>query len=509
MKRTNSKIFAIIIAVVMMLLTGMSISHASITSDTNKGKIKVSDLEAGATVKIYQLTTVNYDYTADSPKETPYTWVPAVKTWIDANYPQYSDPEKFDAENISSEISTTFYDKLTTTLNGTTAKATKTAEGTASYPVVTDKSVEFTDCEMGTYLVVIENGYRVYRPSVVNLTPKFNTDNKQWELADAVVEIKSTTPQIKKTVTNDTKVEDNYGTDEEIDFTIVADVPTYPANSISKKYAISDTLGGGLILNGTISVSGISSSGTSTPLTTGYTKDEPTDKKSFSLDFTYDNISSYKQIKVTYKAKLDKTATTVLGKDANTNDAVLTYSNNPYVADNTQIQESSNKVFTYGIEITKEDKADATKKLEEAQFTLSKGGTELKFTKVGDVYYASADGTDVLTTGADGLLKIYGLDEGTYSLKETKAPEGYNIAKDAIEIEIKDADADGKIDGLLKDEAESEDKTGIIELTVKNSKGFQLPVTGGIGTTLFVAGGVVFVGIGIGLFVVAIKRRKK
>ena len=53
----------------------------------------------------------------------------------------------------------------------------------------------------------------VYTPSVVNLTPKYNNTNKEWELDSSVnVTVKATNPQITKTVTNDSSSKDNYST---------------------------------------------------------------------------------------------------------------------------------------------------------------------------------------------------------------------------------------------------------------------------------------------------------
>ena len=86
---------------------------------------------------------------------------------------------------------------------------------------------------------------------------------------------------------------------------------------------------------------------------------------------------------------------------------------------------------------------------------------------------------------------------GTYYVKETKAPEGYNKATTPATITITDAD----LDGLLDDGT-----TGIFTLNFPNGQGFQLPVTGGVGTVLFAAGGVVFVGLGITLLAVVIKK---
>ena len=103
-----------------------------------------------------------------------------------------------------------------------------------------------------------------------------------------------------------------------------------------------------------------------------------------------------------------------------------------------------------------------------------------------------------MAVGADGVLRIYGLDEEIYTLEETKAPNGYNLASEKKDITIADKNLDGVLDS---------DTNGVTEFEFTNSQGFQLPVTGGIGTTIFVACGIVFLGIGIGLMFVAIKKR--
>ncbi|MBR2745011.1 MAG: SpaH/EbpB family LPXTG-anchored major pilin [Clostridia bacterium] len=525
MKKKVSKIFAIIIAAIMLLACSSTISHATITTSTNTGKITVDGVEAGVNVTVYQLTTVNYDYTADQPTATPYEWIPAVKTWIHTNYPTYENPENFNSEDISSDTAKAFYDALTAAIKAGTITVpaanteTKPATGTAAYPVVADKKVEFTDKAMGTYLVVIENGYRVYTPSAVNLTPTFNTTNNQWELASNVnVEIKSTTPQIKKTVTDNVKQADNYSTKDDIPFTIVADIPTYLTSSRADKYTISDVLNDGLNLkNGTIRVYGVSAGGTETELTANeaYTltttnaKNNAGDDVDYSVDFDYDDIKTYSKVKITYTATLDKSASTVEGSAANNGTAYLDYSNNPYDTASVQTQTSSTKVFTYGAQITKTDKADSTRKLPGAEFTLSQGANALYFVNVSGVYYQAnstdSGATTTLVTDSNGLLKLYGLDAGTYVLTETKAPNGYTLATNTVSIEIKDDNVDGTIEGT----GVTSGATGIYTLDFPNPKGFQLPVTGGIGTTLFIAGGIVFVGIGIALFAVAVKRRKK
>ena len=163
-----------------------------------------------------------------------------------------------------------------------------------------------------------------------------------------------------------------------------------------------------------------------------------------------------------------------------------------------------------------------------------------------------ADGTNdaklVIKSTADGRMVIPNLDAGTYYLKETKAPAGYIMQTAAKKIEIiahtemKDIteywngtkwltaaeyaalDADGKaaceactystdiltsydvkIDGNLTstyhftNDGKSTDITFVDEGTIElpspftNTKGTQLPSTGGMGTTLLYVGGSILV----------------
>ncbi len=362
---------------------------------------------------------------------------------------------------------------------------------------------------MGTYLILIENGYKVYTPSVINLTPEFDRTSNEWKLPDSmVVTVKATNPQVTKTVTDTAKNKDNYSTKDVIPFTIVADIPTYLTGSLSKTYKVGDTLSNGLKLDdSTIKVYGQKGSGNPVELTktTDYTS-SVTGTTSFEINFKYDQIKNYDKVRITYSASLAKETITIVGGAGNTNTANLTYSNNPYVADSTQTQETTNTVFTYGAEITKTDKTSG-EALTGAEFELTKDSNKLYFVKTADGVYYQANSSDVgatttLVVDNKGKLNIFGLAEGTYSLTETKAPSGYNKSAETKEIKITDAD----LNGALDDETGS---TGIYKLTFPNSQGFQLPVTGGAGTVAFVAGGVVFVGLGIALFVIAMKKGKK
>ena len=526
-KTKFSKIIALAISLMLTLTMFSTYSFANITETTDTRDITVSGIETGTKVSAYQLTTVNYDYTADQPQSTPYTWNASVKTWVDTNFSSYSDPENF-YKTVTSDSAEAneFYSSLAAAIKGGAVTLTakeQTATGTpTSYPVVEeslDGTVTFEDCEMGTYLILIENGYMVYTPSVVNLTPEYNNETHEWELpASVAVRVKATNPQITKTVTDDTLNKDSYGTKDEISFKIVGDVPTYLANSLSKTYVISDKLEGGLALvDGSIEIYG--QNGDAEPveltatedytLTTDGTAQRPNGVQGevdFAINFVYDNISAYDKVIVEYKAKLTQGTTTVVGGTGNSNKAYLDYSNNPYITSSIQTQETPDIiVYTYGAEVTKTDKSTGAT-LSGAEFNLKKGEEILYFVKTTDgVYYVAnstdAGATQTLAVDTNGKLYINGLDIGTYSLVETKAPEGYNKSNTPAAITITDDNVDGILDNA--------DGTGIFKVTFPNSQGFQLPVTGGMGTVAFVAGGIVFIGLGITLLVVAVKKNRK
>ena len=125
-----------------------------------------------------------------------------------------------------------------------------------------------------------------------------------------------------------------------------------------------------------------------------------------------------------------------------------------------------------------------------------------------------------LSSDAQGLFKVTGLDDGTYYLEETVAPDGYNKLTNPVAVIISADTTNGqewtnydqtpltKIDVTVDGtKGTGNAAAGTAAITVANVKGNTLPSTGGMGTVmLYVAGIAVFVLAGATL-VMALRRR--
>lgn len=538
------KVTALFLALAMIL--GMAVSVSAIES-TATGTIQVTGAETGVDVTAYRLMDVNIDDDAGQPVDPVYKWVGALAGWVRERYPTYigtgtdnSVQEAFSRAN-KGDI-TAFYDALAAQIHGgsiTLVGNTATAAAGA---------VNITELTMGNYLVLVENGMKVYSPSAVNLVPEWNSEKDVWEMSTpAKVDLKSEEVSVTKTAeTADRNLTASIG--DTVNYTITADVPGYPAATLdnNKTFNIYDTLQKGLTLNtDSIQVTGYvgRTEGTATDLTaenagksyytlmTTGAKDLDNSDVSFSLVFNYDTLKDgsnrkFDMIQVTYSAVVNKDAL-VLNDNTDTgnlgNTAKLSYSNNPYATtDSHQDVNDDAKVYTYGIKITKVDSDDVNKFLPGAKFTVSRsenGSNPISFVRTGDGAYRKAEsGTEAgvtqdttVTVGsadeAKGKLTLSGLDVDTYYLTETKAPNGYNKLSSPVEITITDTDT---ANGIVNDGADGADGAdGYVEQRVENSDGFQLPTTGGIGTVLFTAGGVLLMGLGVIVLVFVILRRRR
>ena len=206
-------------------------------------------------------------------------------------------------------------------------------------------------------------------------------------------------------------------------------------------------------------------------------------------------------VNVYYTAKLNESAHN--GSYGEVNEAWLEYSANPqdttspsddeYPKDTNETEHDKVIVFTYNVVVNKVDTAGNA--LPGAEFEL---------------YKKMADGSEKkieLTKNADGtVFTAVGIDDGTYVLKETTPPDGYNAIEDTeftVTAEHKSIwEAEERTTVLTSlaggDLFTGEVSTGALTANVENKSGAELPTTGGTGTVLlYVLGGILVIGAGV------------
>lgn len=240
------------------------------------------------------------------------------------------------------------------------------------------------------------------------------------------------------------------------------------------------------------------------------------------------------KVELTYNATLNDKAANDTGRPGFENDVRLEFSNNPDSDGNgsTGLTPWDTVVcFTYKINGLKTN--DHNLNLQNAKFRLysDKDCTQEVYVKASDKGYivinrdtagSTVPGDAVeMVSDANGVFTIIGLDQGTYWLKETDAPDGYRPILDPIEINIvptfttdrnayvkgygatdktlKTLEATAKIKTFWSGVFNTEDQKlgtdveqGSLNITVVNKVGSKLPITGsgatvaliGIGSTL-------------------------
>lgn len=268
--------------------------------------------------------------------------------------------------------------------------------------------------------------------------------------------------------------------------------------------------------------------------------------REFASGLNSDGENVYgQQILLTYNATLNEKAADKTGRPGFENTVRLEFSNNP---DSDGTGETGFTpwdtvvAFTYKIEGLKVNNYDKT--LEGARFRLY-SDADCKnevFVKKGSTGYivinrdslggsdhtggsAPADAVEMISD-SKGIFTIFGLDQGTYYLKETAAPDGYRQLLDPIEITItptftsdRNSYADGQGAGpdILKDlsatatikeflgglgSQNTQDLTtnvenGSLNITVVNHVGSKLPMTGSNATIIMLGAGAVIGGTGL------------
>ena len=564
--RKAKKLAAVLLSLTMaMLLTipAFAAENYSITIQNDK---------TGHTYEAYQIFTGDVSSDAqqggnvEGPILSNIVWgrgvngaglLAALKEADAAKYGQCEDAadvaEALGAENAAAADAAAFAEIA--------AKHLTDATGTANAPV--DGNYVIEGLPAGYYLVKDQDGSLEGDADAA-------TEYIVQVLGNVAMEPKdSDIPTVEKKVSEeDYHQDDGYGTTyndvadwdigDSVPFKLIGSIPDMSAYD-TYEYIFTDTLSNGLTLQeGTvqvyIAVNRDDEVRDYTPLTEGedYTltvNNVENGGGSFSIAFDdlktapYVDQGNRNFVIVTYDATLNANAE--IGLDGNPNNVYLEFSNNPNGDGRGRTAEDTVIVFTYELDGTKVDGENVETKLEGAEFVLLNGGHtrvahiengklvgwidlpegygDRNYNEIPYEAWQTLNGTTsvIMTSAAEGVFGVSGLDEGTYYLMEIKAPTGYNLLENALRLDIAATTTNGQnwagdpaaaltaltIDVDRGGAQNGDVGTGAVALTVANNQGATLPETGGMGTTLFyVIGGLLVAGAGI-LLVVRLRMR--
>lgn len=458
MKKTFKKLFAALLAAALVL--AMAVPAFAVTNAT-KGSITISKTVKDETYTIYRMFKLDsynaesntYSYTVESD------WEGFFKTGAGGNY------ITLDGQNHPTWTAADENDSTTVAAFAKAALAWAKQKGiqSAGTQEGNGSSITFSNLDLGYYLV----------DSSLGALCGLNTTNP-----NATIKEKNEKPEIKKEVqtsAGDWSSENNAKIGDTVEYKVEIKVADG-----AQKYTVTDTMSKGLTFNNSsLKVTA------NDAVTTDYTLTSTTNGFTLVLPETYvSTLTKGTTIIVTYNATLNKDA--VIDGDGNANEVKLSYGNHQ----NTVPSKVTTK--SYQFDLVKVD-GTTNKLLDGAEFELADGNTKLSFVKdtAGNYRVAAAgeDGATTTITVKNGKVNIYGLAGKTYTLTETKAPDGYNKLVTSETVNLADGSKTHAtiVGSVYKD-------GGVV---VENHAGTVLPSTGGMGTTLFYV-------IGGGLMVAAV-----
>ena len=467
------KFFTVLMALVLVLSMGTVALAADGTTATT-GTITITNALKGETYHAYRI------FDLESFSGTSYSYKLSAKwadfkaddyfTVNDAGYVEWHKSLVDNADDVKAfaELAKAYLDKVSYD---------------AEVKATSDGAVTMSGLDLGYYLVDTSLG------SICSLT----TTDTTAEITD-----KNSVPSVKKEVQEDK--DNSWGEKNDADIGQKVDFrATITAGKSTKNYVLHDTMSDGLtFIPGSVKVEGFEE-GTDYEVITNCAC-----KCTFAVDFTTDfegKVTEGQEIVVTYSATLNENA--IIAKPGNPNEVYLSYGDAQETAKDETI------TYTWKMDVFKFAKIDGVvTSLANAKFQLlDKDGNVIKFTEVTEVngvavtvptYKVDAAGTvEEITTDADGKFELVGLDEGSYKLKETAAPAGYNELKNPIDVTIT-----SDLAAATWTVAPAEDG---LTVEVENKTGSLLPETGGIGTTIFYVVGLALM-LGAAILLISKKR---
>jgi len=468
----------LLVAVLTFALSFIGMSLVMAEDATNPGSIVVSGTTKDRAYEIYKIFDLTY-----SGENVAYTIDDSWVEFFNGNGVEYIVSSESDGLNQITIGNTTKYINITEdNIEEFTKEALEYVAlkklAADSKMVASGETTTFTNLELGYYLVYPEGAVDKKSGSICSITST---------LPSAEVEIKADYPTIDKVGNGSSLEVGSYA-----EFTITGNVPDTTGYT-NYVYRITDNWTAGLELdsqvNFTITIGG-----------NEITDVEPVyinNNTGFTLEFDMTEYQSGDfsigdEIVVSYKLRVTKDA---IDSTTTHNIAYLTYSINPKNEETLDTPEIKVEIYSAKIEVLKVD-GETRVELAGAKFVLQNEAGDYyhvltmtddnkiaTFEWVADINSATVfeSNEDGIAVSSAGLVGFQGLEDGTYYLVETEAPDGYNKLPNPIEVVLEGTVVENRNVAVSQ------------SLTVENNTGMELPSTGGMGTTLFIVIGSILV----------------
>ena len=554
--KTMKKLASMLMAVIMMLSLTVTAFAAEPT-----GSITIQNSEtvsvAGKTFAAYKVMDATFVDVNDVKKGVAYTVPAELADFYAGRYTLTKTSPTFD-EDVTAKIAAeadlnAFAKDVLAAAKNANVKPTEATAGEAA------QEIKIANLKFGYYVIEDKGAATPISALVLDTTTR---DAKVTIKADKPAIDKKIDGANDTDPSTDGKVESNNAAiGDKVPYELTSKVPNMTGYT-KYFYIVHDTLSKGLAFNNDVV---ITVDGQKLSKETDYTvSQEVLESGETAVKIVFNDFynkykdKTGKEIVIKYSATVDTDA--VIGVEGNPNKVNLEYSHNPNITPEGENEPTPGdkengvigttpdvitKTFVTGIKIIKTD-VDGNR-LEGAEFELK--GTRLNtvlvkkdvFTKNSEgTYYKLKDGTYTETApsdettdkyesttdkyvlettedkivkaeevhykgvvGSDGVLRFEGLAAGEYEITELKAPNGYNLIKTPIKVTIT-CKVPGKVTENCTWEVTEPGQVvdGIIELTVVNKTGTELPSTGGMGTTMFYVIGGILVALAAVLMIV-------
>ena len=466
------RLFSFMMVLVLVLSLGVTVFAAE-----NTGSITITNATVGKQYSVFKIfdATVEGDHTTYSiePGDPFFADLFGADGTTENDYFVYHEStDVITAKNDLTDeaIKKELIKELTDLVKGKTP---------AADPITAQSdTVTFIGLDYGYYVITSTLGAAVTIDEVTPTAEVIDKNQKTTELdkmiwdEDYVNDDKSTGKWVEESSAN---------VGDDVAFKVTFTATNYNGDTKIEKYTINDALSSAWaninIDSIKVTVGGTELAGdafTVTPVgndvTTGFTLNIPWVKDDKDKTSKYDSPSD---VEITYSATVLEAAASA--DPANQNNQNTVTSDWDPVGDQT-----TTKVYNLGF-----TKVDGTNDapLSGAKFGLySDAGctTPVNVTPVADtpgVYMVSStsDSNEVITP-TNGQVVIQGLEAGTYYLKETEAPAGYNKMTEAKAIVVGD-EGTSTVQGYTVNNT---------ELKIENFSGMELPSTGGKGTMMLI-----------------------